>query len=184
MTCGLSGSHIIDSIRCKGRTTNIIQEEKFMFKKLRQKAKNKKGFTLVELIVVIVIILVLAAVLVPSLLRYVDKANKANCKADAATILSQLQADYAASQANEQTGVSALGDDYKVNGVEVLNRAATVAAPANKAVYTVTAVADSSAGAQTYNEITRFAYNNGKYTATWNMNGGTGVTAGWTVTKN
>ena len=73
---------------------------------------------------------------------------------------------------------------YKVNGVEVLNRAATVAAPANKAVYTVTAVADSSAGAQTYNEITRFAYNNGKYTATWNMNGGTGVTAGWTVTKN
>ena len=49
-----------------------------MLKKMRKKAQNKKGFTLVELIVVIVIILILAAVLVPSLLKYVDKAGKAN----------------------------------------------------------------------------------------------------------
>ena len=40
--------------------------------------KDKKGFTLTELIVVIVIILVLAAVLVPAVLRYVSKANKAD----------------------------------------------------------------------------------------------------------
>ena len=39
--------------------------------------RKKGGFTLVELIVVIVIILVLAAVLVPSLLRYVSKAKNA-----------------------------------------------------------------------------------------------------------
>lgn len=66
-----------------------------MFKKLREKSKNKKGFTLVELIVVIVIILVLAAVMVPSVLRYVNRAHEANCRADAATILVQLQADVA-----------------------------------------------------------------------------------------
>lgn len=40
--------------------------------------KRKGGFTLVELIVVIVIILILAAVLVPSLMKYVTKAKKAN----------------------------------------------------------------------------------------------------------
>lgn len=150
-----------------------------MLKNLRQKAKNKKGFTLVELIVVIVIILILAAVLVPSLLRYVDKANKANCKADAATILSQLQADYAAGQASDQTGMSPLDENYTVNGVPVLPSTVTPDATPF-ARYTVTAVADGN-GTQTYNEITSFTYNNEDYTATWTMSGDD---AGWTVTKN
>lgn len=43
-----------------------------MFKKL----KNKKGFTLVELIVVLVILAILAALLVPALTGYIDKANQ------------------------------------------------------------------------------------------------------------
>lgn len=43
-----------------------------MFEKIR-KMKNKKGFTLVELIVVLVI---LAAMLIPALTGYIDKANR------------------------------------------------------------------------------------------------------------
>ena len=43
-----------------------------MFKKL----KDKKGFTLVELIVVLVILAILAALLIPTLTGYIDKANK------------------------------------------------------------------------------------------------------------
>lgn len=42
-----------------------------------KKSNRKNGFTMVELIVVIVIILVLAAVLVPSLLKYIRKAQEA-----------------------------------------------------------------------------------------------------------
>ncbi|MEG1538238.1 MAG: prepilin-type N-terminal cleavage/methylation domain-containing protein [Clostridiales bacterium] len=37
---------------------------------------NKKGFTLVEVIVVLVILAILAAVLIPTLTGYIDKANE------------------------------------------------------------------------------------------------------------
>ena len=37
--------------------------------------KNNQGFTLVELIVVLVILAILAAILVPALLGYIDRAK-------------------------------------------------------------------------------------------------------------
>lgn len=136
-------------------------------KKLREKCKNKKGFTMVELIVVIVIILVLAAVLVPSLLKYVDKANKANCKADAATIMSQLQADLAGSQALD--GDDSVTVPTQIGNVKVSpNTVGFAAVNENEAVYMVDA----------NGEMSKFGYNNGKYTAIWT------VSDGWDVEKN
>lgn len=41
------------------------------------KKLNKKGFTLIELIVVIAIIAILAAILIPALLDYINAANEA-----------------------------------------------------------------------------------------------------------
>lgn len=149
-----------------------------MLKKMRKKAQNKKGFTLVELIVVIVIILILAAVLVPSLLKYVDKAGKANCKSDAATILTQLQADYAAAQAGETDVTDPTGTGYTVNGIPV---------KIDTAVAKGTAVFSLN---DKKTEIASFSFmsTNGKYTATWTPNNSaTGTDAnnsGWTVTKN
>ena len=45
-----------------------------MLNKLRK--NNKKGFTLVELIVVLVILAILAALLIPALTGYIDKAKE------------------------------------------------------------------------------------------------------------
>lgn len=44
--------------------------------KRRLKGNKKKGFTLVELIVVLVILAILAALLIPALTGYIDKAKK------------------------------------------------------------------------------------------------------------
>jgi type IV pilus assembly protein PilA len=43
--------------------------------KLKSLRKNKKGFTLVELIVVLAIIAIMLAVTVPSFITYVNQAN-------------------------------------------------------------------------------------------------------------
>ncbi len=54
------------------------------------KKLNKKGFTLIELIVVIAILAILAAILIPSLTGYLDKANQAKNLANARAGYSEL----------------------------------------------------------------------------------------------
>ncbi len=47
-----------------------------MLEKLWNKKNDKKGFTLVELIVVLIILAILAALLIPALTGYIDKAKE------------------------------------------------------------------------------------------------------------
>lgn len=82
------------------------------------KENKKKGFTLVELIVVLVILAILAALLIPALVGYIDKAKEKQ-------VISETRSCVMAAQtyADEQYGVD--GKDLvktgkiKVKGVEV-----------------------------------------------------------------
>jgi len=67
-----------------------------MFNKIKQQANKlmkggKKGFTLIEVIVVLVIIAILAAIAIPSLTGYIDKAKEKAITSEARTALTAVQ---------------------------------------------------------------------------------------------
>ena len=64
-----------------------------MIEKIRNKMKEAKGFTLVELIVVLVILAILAALLVPALTGYIDKANKEKITAECRQVVMAAQTE-------------------------------------------------------------------------------------------
>ena len=60
-----------------------------MFKKLKE--NKKKGFTLIELIVVLVILAILAALLIPALTGYIDKAKRKSIVAETRQVVMATQ---------------------------------------------------------------------------------------------
>ncbi|MDO4545788.1 MAG: prepilin-type N-terminal cleavage/methylation domain-containing protein [Bacillota bacterium] len=71
--------------------------------KLIKRSKEKKGFTLVEVIVVLVILAILAAILIPSMVGWIDKAQNKTAIVEARTVLLAAQTvaseDYASDSA-------------------------------------------------------------------------------------
>lgn len=74
---------------------------------------TKKGFTLIELIVVIAIIGVLAAILVPAMLGYVKKSKIQAANADAKTILTNLNSGF---EDMDEEGVAVTDSGWVENG--------------------------------------------------------------------
>ena len=91
--------------------------------------RSKKGFTLVELIVVLVILAVLAAMLVPALVGYVDKAKAEKAKAEkeyqtAATVYGAAQATVTEMYGRDAiTGAGTISNGTQSYGSQVLSLA-------------------------------------------------------------
>lgn len=71
---------------------------------LQQKRRSKKGgFTLVELIVVLVILAILAALLIPALTGYIDRAKEKNVIAETRQVVMAAQTLYDEAYGNSNT---------------------------------------------------------------------------------
>ena len=117
------------------------------------KRNNKKGFTIVELVIVIAVIAILAGVLIPTFAGIVDKANKSAAQQEATALYKEAYAlDLADGVHDGKEGTK------EINKVEDKTVTYTVAENADKTL------------------TISFTYANDKYTS---MFDGTN----WTITK-
>lgn len=135
-----------------------------MFKKLKE---NKKGFTLVELIVVLVILAILAALLVPALTGYIDRAKKKSVIAETrqAVMAAQTLVDEAYTKVDVGVAITVGKDTGTVKYSEIKDLAEVKGEITAVTLYTVTEKKDAP------NKVKTLTYENGTYTCTYNPGG-------------
>lgn len=134
-----------------------------MLSKIRA-LKEKKGFTLVELIVVLVILAILAALLVPALTGYIDKARKESIVAETRSVVMAAQTTVSEKYGNTKGNVTLFDDDkaaiLKLAEVSGTIDSITVGNPDYNTEYagTVTAVTYSNKGYTCYYDKASSSY--------------------------
>lgn len=145
-----------------------------MIKKLKE---NKKGFTLVELIVVLVIIAILAAMLIPALTGYINRAKNKSIVAETRSVVmaAQTLADEAYAKADVSGSVSFDKTSKETTGT-------TYASVANLAEVTVTNIDTIEVGAGNRpGVITKVVYTTGGKTCTYTAGVATGTDGAYNV---
>ena len=96
-----------------------------IFAKAKKARENKKGFTLVELIVVLVILAILAAMMVPALLGWIDEARNKQYVLEARSVYmaAQAVADELYSGQNDKLTLDSLN---KGDGLEKIKKLSDV----------------------------------------------------------
>lgn len=127
-----------------------------MFKKL----KDKKGFTLIELIVVLVILAILAALLVPALTGYIDKARNKQIIAEtrSAVMAAQTLVDEAYAQSTK--AVEAADGDETKKSIMVGDKEVTYEAIAKLAELDKDKISELKITAE--GKLTQLVYTDGK----------------------
>lgn len=128
---------------------------------MQQKRRSKKGgFTLVELIVVLVILAILAALLIPALTGYIDRAKEKNVIAETRQCVMAAQTLYDEAYANvKKNGTADIPTDAEILKLAELTDKGKLGTDANKVAFTGNKV---SKLVYTYNGVT-CTYNGSTY---------------------
>lgn len=106
---------------------------------LQQKRRSKKGgFTLVELIVVLVILAILAALLIPALTGYIDRAKEENVIAETRQVVMAAQTIYDeayGAKTTVDTGDLKLSEVAKLSEVTITKGKDTIKVADGKVAY-------------------------------------------------
>ena len=139
------------------------------------KKSNNKGFTLVELIVVLVILAILAAILVPALLGYIDKAKEGQFAEEGHAILVAAQG-YETEQYAKKGGTP-LGNFSSDTSGKALKYVNDIVAPTNVTALEVSFVDESDHGKFTIAKVTNveFKSQDGKTTVKMHFDGSTWI---------
>lgn len=97
-----------------------------MFKFLRERKKDNKGFTLVELVIVIAILAILVGLLAPQYTKYVEKSRKSADVDNMDELVKAIQV-YAVDNAVVQTGTTATEITIKLTESGVQGADASIA---------------------------------------------------------
>lgn len=92
---------------------------------MKKLIKNKKGFTLIELIVVIAILAILAAILIPSITGYINSATEQKNSANARSWYTETQLA-AATATTAPTSPEDHGCTFTLTGKEVATFSCTI----------------------------------------------------------
>lgn len=120
---------------------------------IKNNKKNKKGFTLVEMIVVISIILILSGILIPKVLGYQDKAKNAKVVNTARQIYDAAMVNYTENEGvfdsgKLKTSIEAVTDlalaDSAVSVSDTDTKSATVTFGSDGKTYTVEIAANNN----------------------------------------
>lgn len=142
-----------------------------MFKKL----KDKKGFTLVELIVVLVILAILAALLIPTLTGYIDKANKEKVVAETRMVAMAVQTELSEAYGQAGAGKDLTGvkwENVATKGIEHITSIKDLAevVDLNDTTFEATASKDG--------KLKTVSYDDGVYTCVYDASAKTYKTTG------
>lgn len=96
-----------------------------MLEKIRSMKKDNKGFTLVELIVVLVILAILAALLIPALSGYIEKAKEKQIIAE--TRQAVMAAQTIADEKTAKLGAGKYCDTTAIKATDVISEIQTLA---------------------------------------------------------
>ena len=126
---------------------------------LQNKRKKEGGFTLVELIVVLVILAILAALLIPALTGYIDRAKEKNITAETRQVVMAAQTLY-----DEAYGTSDTAPTFdKTNAAAIKYNDVKDLAEVKGTIDEITVVA---------NKIATVKYTNGGKTCTYTQSTG------------